>query len=117
MAMVKLISLLKRKPGTSHDEFLAYWHNNHGPLIAASSAANYVRRYTQHPRAVGLGDDTWDGVTIQEFDSVEAFHAHMGESDFGAMMDDLENFLDTAKIQYVVCDEPTVVLGDGANGV
>jgi uncharacterized protein (TIGR02118 family) len=114
--MVRLISLLKRKSGLSHDEFLAYWHDNHGPLIAASSAAGYVRRYTQHPRAAGLGDDTWDGVTIQEFDSVDAFHAHMGEPDFGAMMDDLEQFLDTSQIQYVVCDEPTVVLGNDTTG-
>jgi hypothetical protein len=48
-------------------------------------------------------------VTIQEFDSVEAFHAHMAEDDFGAMMADLENFLDTSAIEWVVCDEPVVV--------
>ena len=107
--MVTLISLLRRKTGLTHEEFLTYWRNNHGPLIAASSAARYARRYTQHPRAAGLGDETWDGVTIQEFDSVEAFHAHMAEDDFGAMMADLENFLDTSAIEWVVCDEPVVV--------
>jgi hypothetical protein len=38
----------------------------------------------------------------------------MAEDDFGAMMADLENFLDTSAIEWVVCDEPVVVLdGDG----
>jgi uncharacterized protein (TIGR02118 family) len=112
--MVTLVSLLRRKQGTTHEEFLDYWHTRHGPLIANSSAARYVRTYTQHPRAAGTGDETWDGVTIQVFDSVEAFHAHMAEDDFGAMMTDLEQFLDTSALQWVVCDEPVVVLGDGS---
>jgi uncharacterized protein (TIGR02118 family) len=110
--VVTLISLLRRKAGLTHEEFLDYWHTRHGPLIARSSASGYVRRYTQHPRAAGLGDDTWDGVTIQQFDSVEAFHAHMAEDDFGDMMADLEQFLDTSALQWVVCDEPVLVFGD-----
>jgi uncharacterized protein (TIGR02118 family) len=109
--MVTLISTLRRKPGTTHEEFLDYWRGHHAPLIAASSAARYVRRYEQHPRAIGLGDEVPDGVTIQVFDSVDAFHAHMGEDDFGAMMEDLERFLDTSLLQWVVCDEANVVLG------
>lgn len=110
--MVTLVSLLRRKAGLTHEEFLDYWRNRHGPLIAESSAASYVSRYTQHPRAAGMGDDTWDGVTIQVFDSVEAFEAHMAEDDFGAMMADLEEFLDTSALQWIVCDDPVVVLGD-----
>ena len=31
--MIKLISMLKRKPGTTHQEFLDYWFNIHAPLI------------------------------------------------------------------------------------
>lgn len=114
--MVTLISTLRRKPGTTHEEFLDYWHTRHGPLIAASSAAGYVRSYTQHPRAAGLGDEVPDGVTIQVFDSLEAFHAHMAESDFGDMMADLEQFLDTSAIEWVVCDTPTTVLGSPPGG-
>jgi uncharacterized protein (TIGR02118 family) len=109
--MVTLISTLRRKQGTTHEEFLDYWRDHHGPLIAASSAARYVRRYEQHPRAAGLGDDAPDGVTIQVFDSLEAFNAHMAEDDFGAMLADLEQFLDTSALQWVVCDDATVVLG------
>ena len=108
--MVTLISTFRRKPGTTHEEFLDYWRNHHAPLIAASSAARYVRRYTQHARAAGLGDEMPDGVTIQVFDSVEAFEAHMAEPDFPAMMDDLEQFLDTSSIGWVLCEDPVVVL-------
>ena len=62
--------------------------------------------------ACGVADgELPDGVTVQVFDSVEAFEAHMTESDFPAMMDDLEQFLDTSSIGWVLCDEPVVVLG------
>ena len=49
--MIRLVTLLKRKPGTTHEQFLDHWLNIHGPLIANSSAANYVLRYEQHPSA------------------------------------------------------------------
>jgi uncharacterized protein (TIGR02118 family) len=115
--MIRLVSLLKRKPGTTHEEFLAYWRDHHGPLIRNSTAANYVSRYEQHPTAwpesgSGLPEPEFDGVTIQWFDSVEKFHAHMGEHDFPAMMEDIAKFMDTSHISFVLTEEPTVVIGD-----
>jgi uncharacterized protein (TIGR02118 family) len=113
--MVRLVTLLKRKEGTTHEEFLAHWHDRHGPLIAASSAARYVRRYEQHPAVwppagSGLPEPAFDGVTIQEFDSVEAFLAHLAEPDTPAMLDDVARFLDPSALHWVICDEPTVVI-------
>jgi uncharacterized protein (TIGR02118 family) len=113
--MVRLVSLLKRKEGTTHEEFLAHWRDRHGPLIAASSAARYVRRYEQHPvvwppAGSREPEPPFDGVTIQEFDSVESFHAHLAEPDAPAMLDDVARFLDPSALQWVICDEPTVVI-------
>lgn len=115
--MIRLVTLLKRKPGTTHAEFLEHWHERHGPLIARSSAARYVRRYEQHPAAwpaegSRLPEPACDGVTIQWFDSVDDFHAHMHEPDFPEMMEDIARFLDTDQLHWVLCEEPTVVLGD-----
>ena len=112
---VRLISLLRRKSGTTHADFLAHWHGAHGPLIANSSAANYVRRYEQYPAAWpppgdGASEPPWDGVTIQEFDSVEAFWAHTAESDFPAMQEDLDRFLDTDRIAWVLVEAPTSII-------
>ena len=113
--MVKLISLLKRKPGTTHEEFLAYWRDIHGPLIAGSSAAQYVSRYEQHPTAWPAPgsrqpEPEYDGVTIQWFESTEAFYGHMSESDFGDMIADTKKFLDTTNIVWTLTDDPTIVI-------
>lgn len=115
--MIRLISLLKRKPGTTHEQFLAHWRNVHGPLIAGSSAARYVRRYEQHPAvwpSDGGREPEWDGVTIQEFDSIEAFWAHLGESDVGEMQADIERFLDTGDLPWILVDEAEVVIDSGS---
>ncbi len=116
--MVRLISFLKRKPGTTHDEFLRHWFEVHGPLIAASSAARYVRRYEQHPAAWpsdGGHEPPWDGVTIQEFDSTEAFWAHIQEPDFPEMQADIERFLDTDELPWVLVDDAHVVIDRGSH--
>lgn len=116
--MIRLITLLKRKPGTTHAEFLEHWFRVHGPLIASSTAADYVRRYEQHPAAwpaegSGLPEPEWDGVTIQQFDSVERFWAHTQEHDFPAMQEDIARFLDTDRLAWVLVEEPNVVIGEG----
>ena len=111
--MIRLISLLRRKPGTTHDEFLAYWRGTHGPLIASSSAARYVRRYEQFPAAwpaAGAPEPDWDGVTVQEFDSIEAFWAHTAEDDFPAMQADIARFLDTARVAWVLVEDGNTVI-------
>jgi uncharacterized protein (TIGR02118 family) len=118
--VIRLISLLVRKPGTSHDEFLAHWRDVHGPLIRSLSAANYVRRYEQHPAAwpppgSGRPEPPYDGVTIQWFDDVPSFWAHVAEPDNVEMRADVERFLDPSKLQWVLCEEPTIVIGDEAD--
>ena len=114
--VIRLITLLKRKPGITHEEFLHHWLTVHGPLIAASSAANYVLRYEQHPSAwpaqgSGRPDPEWDGVTIQEFESVQSFWAHTAEHDFPAMQADIARFLDTSALQWTLTEAPAVVIG------
>ncbi len=113
--MIRLITLLKRKPGTTHEQFLRHWFDVHGPLIATSSAAKYVLRYEQHPTAWPSADSgevepEWDGVTIQEFESVRSFWAHTTEPDFPAMQVDIARFLDTSALQWTLTEVPTVVI-------
>jgi uncharacterized protein (TIGR02118 family) len=115
--MIRLITLLKRKPGTTHDEFLRHWFDVHGPLIRNSTAARYVARYEQHPSAwppagSGLPEPEWDGVTIQEFESVEAFWRHTAEPDFPDMQADIARFLDTTALQWTLTEVPTLVIGE-----
>jgi uncharacterized protein (TIGR02118 family) len=113
--MIKLTCLLRRKEGMSPAEFHAYWRDHHGPLIANSSAAKYVIRYEQNPRPLDdyRNDDDrsgYDGVTVQWFESMEAYYAHMGEDDFPAMMEDIAKFLDTDHLEVVLTEEPRVII-------
>ena len=112
--MIRLVTLLKRKPGTTHQEFLDYWLNTHGPLIKNCSAAKYVSRYEQHPAvwpAEGSRHEpAFDGVTIQIFDSAEQFNAHMGEPYFPLVMEDIEKFMDSSNIQWILTEEPNLVI-------
>ena len=113
--MIKLTCLLKRKEGMTPAEFQDYWKNNHGPLVANSKCGRYAFRYEQNPRPLDdyKGDDDrsgYDGVTVQWFESMEAYYAHMGEDDFPAMLEDIAKFLDTDHLDFVLTEEPRVVI-------
>jgi hypothetical protein len=75
-----------------------------------------VVRYEQHPRPLSdySGDDDpgYDGVTVQWFDSMDGYRAHMSEPDFGVMWKDIESFLDTDRLHFVVTEHPHLVMGD-----
>ena len=116
--MVRLTCLLRRKAGLSPAEFHAHWQEVHGPLIAASRSGSHVVRYEQHPRALedyaGDDDPGFDGVTVQWFESLDAYRAHMAEPDFPDIWVDIESFLDTEKLHFILTEHPQVVMGDDA---
>ena len=116
--MVRLTCLLRRKEGLTPAEFHAHWREVHGPLIAASRSGSHVVRYEQHPRPLedydGDGDPGFDGVTVQWFDSMDAYRAHMSEPDFPEIWADIERFLDTSRLHFVVTEHPHLVMGDAA---
>ena len=97
--MVRLTCLLRRKDGLTPAEFHAYWQEVHGPLIKSSKSGSHVVRYEQHPRPLddynGDDDPGFDGVTVQWFEDMDAYRAHMGEPDFPEIWNDISNFLDT----------------------
>ena len=113
--MVRLTCLLRRKQGLTPAEFHAHWREVHGPLIAASRSGRHVVRYEQHPRPLedydGDGDPGFDGVTVQWFESMDDYRAHMAEPDFPAIWSDIELFLDTARLHFIVTEHPRVVMG------
>lgn len=115
--MVRLTCLLRRKEGLTPAEFHAHWRDVHGPLIAASRSGRHVVRYEQHPRPLedydGDADPGYDGVTVQWFESMDAYRAHMQEPDFGDIWADIERFLDTSRLHFVLTEHPRLVMGDG----
>jgi uncharacterized protein (TIGR02118 family) len=116
--MVRLTCLLRRKEGLTPAEFHQHWREVHGPLIAQSVSGRHVVRYEQHPRPLDdyAGDDDpgFDGVTVQWFDSMDDYRAHMAEPDFPEIWTDIEHFLDTDRLHFVLTVHPRVVMGDDA---
>ena len=110
--MVRLTCMLRRKAGMSREEFHDHWINVHGPLIRNSKAGSFVLRYEQHPRTNygDVDDGGFDGVTYQWFASMDDYNAHTMAEDFGVMWTDIESFLDTSQLHFVLTEEPIVVI-------
>jgi uncharacterized protein (TIGR02118 family) len=111
--MVKLTCLLRRKPGMSPEEFHSYWRDQHGPLVMSTASGSHVLRYVQHHRALedysGDDDSGYDGVTEQWFASMDEYRAHTAEPDFSRVWADIEKFLDTDSLEFVLTEEPVVI--------
>lgn len=117
--MISLHAFLVRKPGMSHQEFVTYWRDHHGPFIRDTpELARHLLRYEQHPRIPGGrgGDTDYDGVAIQSFASWEDFAAMLTGEAGEAMRADEANFLDSERLTVVFTEEPNVVVPLGPAG-
>ena len=59
-------------------------------------------------------DPGFDGVTVQWFESMDAYRAHMQEPDFADIWADIEQFLDTDRLHFVLTEHPRLVMGEDA---
>lgn len=109
--MIKLICFVRRKPGMSADEFHRYWREEHGPLVTRTKMGSHVLRYEQnHVLRLNDDGDGYDGVTIQWFESLDAFYASVSEPDYPEVQADMEKFLDTTRLEFVLTEEPDVIV-------
>ncbi len=74
--MIKYIICATRKAGLTHEEFSAYWRNQHDPLVrSVPEFMRHVRKYVQCHlvgKAVPLGAaGDYDGIAELWFDSVD----------------------------------------------
>lgn len=114
-AMVKLFALLRRNPEMTFDAFVDHWRDHHGPLIAGTpSLARHLVRYEQHPRHrpdALSGTDGVDGVAVQWFTDISEFEGFIGEPEYaGLVAPDERRFLDIDRVEFVITDEPHVVI-------
>jgi len=112
--MIKLVGMLKRKPGMSAGEFHEYWRNVHAPLVMAQGFARHVRKYVQsHPTKAQLvpgpgGEPAFDGIAELWFDSIEDLHKAISDPSYmNVIHPDELKFLDFPNIvTLLVEDEP-----------
>lgn len=113
--MVKLFAFIRRRPDLSAEEFHAHWRDRHGPLIADTpELARHVVRYEQHPRhhpGRRSGSDGIDGVAVQWFESMDHFRSFLTDPAYAELVAvDERRFIDTDRIEYVITDEPAVII-------
>lgn len=108
--LVKLVILLKRKPGMSLADFRNYWLEVHGPLVQKLPG---VRRYVQcHVQDYFyiIGESSFDGVEQIWFDDTQTIEKVLKSLEYkDKVLPDLENFVEPKYIFSLVTDEYWVV--------
>jgi hypothetical protein len=113
--MFKLIALLRRKPGTTHEAFREYYEANHVPLatpVMDGLITDYRRNYVQQSFGYfgesdgGQAADGFDCVTevmLPDRASVDALFARMADPEISArIVADEEKFIDRASISIMI---------------
>ena len=89
--MVKLVYCISKKPNLTDEEFFRYWKDVHGPIGAR------------------IPEPAFDGMVELWFDSAEALLAARQSTEWKASSDDEANFIDSARVAYLVTEEHVVV--------
>lgn len=114
--MICILGFYKRKPGLTHEQFLAHWKDVHAPLAVKTPAlAKYIRKYVQHqledapimPAVVSLG---FDGFSETWVDKLEDYMAMRNETAFKELMGpDAHLFIDMTASRVMMYDTPVVI--------
>jgi uncharacterized protein (TIGR02118 family) len=111
---VKVIALLKSKPGLTRAEFIDYYETRHAPLIRsiAPQIRDYRRNYLEADGAIlapGAGLPDFDVITELWFDDQSAFDAAMvaftDPQNAARIAHDEENVFDRSRTRFFVVAE------------
>lgn len=110
--MLKLTYCLLRLPSLSHEEFLDYWFNNHGPLVKSHREALRIVKYVQNhatpqpdlldpSRSADADPKAYDGIAELWWDSKEdilaALETEEGREAGRSLLEDEKTFIDVAR--------------------
>ena len=106
--MIKVVLLVRRKPGISREEFRRYYESRHAPLAASQlrSCVRYVRNFVVEDVA---GDPDFDCVTEFWYEAdgpwSEARQHIASEAGRRTLADDEAEFMDRDSMRVVVVAE------------
>ena len=109
--MVKVIGMIKRKPGMTIEEFSDYWYKNHAPLVL--SIVPGVIKYVQNHilRLSPSGEPKFDGaaeIWFEDLESWQKFRDWYRSDDGKALREDEERFLDASQMVALITEERVI---------
>jgi uncharacterized protein (TIGR02118 family) len=110
--MIKVVSVLQRKPGMSVEIFQDYWRYQHGAIVSRLPG---LRRYVQSHTLLGGYRKTQpaaDGLAELWFDNSDALRALANTSQMRAVLADEPNFVDMGRFIQVHTEDR--VIKDGS---
>jgi len=109
--MIKVLGLLTRKEGITHEEFVRHWFDLHGPLAHAVPG---IRRYVQsHITATLTRPDIpdtnveIDGIAELWYEDLESFRRAAATPEMKALTDDGALFI--GQIKTYVIEERQII--------
>ncbi|MDE2005247.1 MAG: EthD family reductase [Rhodospirillales bacterium] len=106
--MIKIVSLLTRKPELTHEQFVAHWRDIHGPLaLAVPGVRRYVQSHIRGTRTradIAETDLDIDGIAELWYDNEEALRASAATPEAKRLYADGALFIGRIKT-YVVTEQ------------
>jgi uncharacterized protein (TIGR02118 family) len=108
--MIKIISLLKRKEGMTHEAFVEHWEKVHGPMLRKiPEVRRYVQSHivTERPSPVGLIEGEIDGIVELWYDDVETLERVWASPAVKEIAEDTHHFI--GAIKSFIVEEKTII--------
>ncbi len=109
--MIKIVGLLTRKDGISHEAFVRHWFDIHGPLaLAVPGIRRYVQSHITGTRTrpdIPETDVAVDGIAELWYDDLESFERAAASTEMKRLTDDGALFI--GRIKTYVIEERQII--------
>ncbi|MEO8716579.1 MAG: EthD family reductase [Acetobacteraceae bacterium] len=109
--MIKVLSLLTRKPGLSHEQFVKHWREIHGPLaLGVPGLRRYVQSHITATRTradIAESEFEIDGIAELWYDDEAALRASAATEEAKRLYADGALFI--GRIKTFVIDEQEII--------
>lgn len=115
--MIKFTILLKRKIGTSAEQFVEHHRQRHAQLfmsipVVKETVRRYVQQHALDVALPGMPPRKYDGITELWFDDLESLGRCFSDAEYlQKVRPDEESFLDLAGCDFIVSNENPVFQG------
>ncbi len=117
---IKVFEFLRRKAGTTREQFHTDWRDVHGPMLANDpDLRRHVQRYELNHRLpldagrerteAEVRDDGWDGVAVLWFDSMDELRALSAEPGMAAIRERAPGLHEDERL-IVVTEDPEIII-------